>query len=51
MALVRLRGPLSALAGGRAEHELEGATVGELLRALERAPARAAAAGSSTSAA
>jgi molybdopterin synthase sulfur carrier subunit len=36
MAVVRLRGPLRALAGGRAEHELEGATVIEQLRALER---------------
>jgi molybdopterin converting factor small subunit len=36
MALVRLRGPLKRLAGDRREHEVEGATVGELLRALER---------------
>jgi molybdopterin synthase sulfur carrier subunit len=36
MAVVRLRGPLRALAGGRAEHELAGATVIEQLRALER---------------
>ena len=36
MALVRLRGPLKQLAGGRAEHAVEGATVAELLRALER---------------
>ena len=36
MAVVRLRGPLRALAGGRAEHELGGATVIEQLRALER---------------
>jgi molybdopterin converting factor small subunit len=35
MAVVCVRGPLRKLAGGRAEHELEGATVGELLRALE----------------
>jgi len=35
MAMVRVRGPLRKLAGGRAEHELEGATVIELLRALE----------------
>ena len=35
MAVVRLRGPLRALAGGRAEHELEGATVIEQLQALE----------------
>ena len=36
MAVVRLRGPLRALAGGRAEHELDGATVIEQLQALER---------------
>jgi molybdopterin synthase sulfur carrier subunit len=36
MTVVCVRGPLSKLAGGRAEHELEGATVVELLRALER---------------
>ena len=35
MALVRLRGPLKGLAGG-AEHPVEGATIAELLRALER---------------
>ncbi|MDH4178401.1 MAG: MoaD/ThiS family protein [Thermoleophilia bacterium] len=35
MAVVRLRAPLSELAGGR-EHDLEGTTVRELLRALER---------------
>ncbi len=35
MAVVCVRGPLRRLAGGRAEHELEGATVVELLRALE----------------
>ncbi len=35
MALVSVRGPLRKLAGGRAEHELEGATVAELLKALE----------------
>ena len=35
MALVRLRGPLKGLAGG-AEHPAEGATIAELLRALER---------------
>jgi len=35
MALVRLRGPLKALAGGGAEHTVAGASVGELLRALE----------------
>jgi molybdopterin converting factor small subunit len=37
MALVRLRGRLKGLAGGRAEHAVEGATVGELLCELERA--------------
>jgi molybdopterin synthase sulfur carrier subunit len=35
MAVVSLRGPLRKLAGGRAEHEVEGGTVVELLRALE----------------
>ncbi len=35
MALVCVRGPLRTRAGGRAEHELEGGTVIELLRALE----------------
>jgi len=35
MAVVCVRGPLRKLAGGRSEHELEGATVGELLRTLE----------------
>ena len=35
MAVVCVRGPLRKLAGDRAEHELEGATVIELLRALE----------------
>jgi molybdopterin synthase sulfur carrier subunit len=35
MVVVCVRGPLRKLAGGRAEHELEGATVLELLRALE----------------
>ena len=33
---MRLRAPLSELAGGRRELELEGATVREVLRALER---------------
>ena len=33
--LVRLRGPLKQLAGG-SEHEIEGATVRELLQALEQ---------------
>jgi molybdopterin synthase sulfur carrier subunit len=35
MALVRLRGPLKQLAGGP-EHAVAGATVAELLTALER---------------
>ena len=37
MAVVRLRGPLRDLAGGHAAQDVEGATVGELLRALEAA--------------
>ncbi len=36
MAMVRLRAPLSELAGGKRELELDGATVVEVLRALER---------------
>ncbi|HEX8074499.1 MAG TPA: MoaD/ThiS family protein [Thermoleophilaceae bacterium] len=36
MPLVRLRGPLKGLAGDRAEHPLEGGTVVEVLRELER---------------
>lgn len=36
MAKVRLRAPLSELAGGRRELELDGATVAEVLQALER---------------
>jgi sulfur-carrier protein len=36
MAVVRLRAPLSELAGGRKELRIEGATVAEVLRALER---------------
>lgn len=36
MPLVRLRAPLSELAGGRRELELEGSTVAEVLKALER---------------
>jgi molybdopterin converting factor small subunit len=36
MAVVRLRAPLSELAGGRRELELEGSTVAEVLLALER---------------
>jgi sulfur-carrier protein len=37
MAVVCVRAPLRALAGGRGEHELEGATVIELLRGFEAA--------------
>jgi molybdopterin synthase sulfur carrier subunit len=33
---VRLRAPLSELAGGKRELELEGSTVAEVLKALER---------------
>jgi molybdopterin synthase sulfur carrier subunit len=36
MPVVRLRAPLSELAGGRRELQLEGATVAEVLKALER---------------
>jgi molybdopterin synthase sulfur carrier subunit len=36
VALVRLRGPLKQHAGGRSDHPLAGATVLEVLRALER---------------
>jgi molybdopterin converting factor small subunit len=36
MAVVRLRAPLSELAGGQRELQVEGATVREVLRALER---------------
>ena len=35
MASVCVHGPLRKLAGGRAEHELDGGTVVELLRDLE----------------
>ena len=37
MALIRLRAPLRQLVGDRSEHAVEGATVVELLRELERA--------------
>jgi sulfur-carrier protein len=37
VALVRLRGPLKRLAGDRPDHEVEGATVGEVLHAIEGA--------------
>jgi len=36
MAFVRLRAPLSDLAGGKRELRLEGSTVRDVLRALER---------------
>ena len=36
MAVVRLRAPLSELAGGKRELELDGATVVDVLRALEQ---------------
>jgi molybdopterin synthase sulfur carrier subunit len=36
MPLVRLRGPLKQLAGNRAEHAIEGSSVGEVLLELER---------------
>ena len=37
MALVRLRGPLKQLAGNSSEHTVDGASVGELLAAIESA--------------
>jgi sulfur-carrier protein len=37
MAVVRLRAPLRELAGGGADHSIEGATVVDVLRALEQA--------------
>ena len=36
MAVVKLRAPLRERTGGTAEHDLPGATVGEVLRQLER---------------
>ena len=36
MTLVRLRGPLKDRAGEQGSHEVGGATVGDLLRALEQ---------------
>lgn len=36
MAIVRLHGPLKKLAAGRADHAVEGETVGQLLVELER---------------
>jgi sulfur-carrier protein len=37
MARVRLRGSLKRLAGGSSDHPIEGDTLGQLLRELERA--------------
>jgi molybdopterin synthase sulfur carrier subunit len=37
MPVVRVRGPLKRLAGDRAEHDLDGATVVEVMKDLERA--------------
>ncbi len=37
MPVVRVRNPLRQLAGGEADHAIEGGTVAELLRELERA--------------
>jgi molybdopterin converting factor small subunit len=37
MARVHLRGALKQRAGDRSEHDVDGATVGEVLRTLERA--------------
>jgi hypothetical protein len=34
--IVCVHGPLKKLAGGAAEHPVDGATIGDLLRALER---------------
>jgi molybdopterin converting factor small subunit len=37
MAVVRLRGPLKRVAGDRPEHDVDGSTVAQLLRAVEAA--------------
>jgi molybdopterin synthase sulfur carrier subunit len=37
VAVVRLSGPLKKLAGGRSDHPIEAATVGDVLRGLEQA--------------
>ena len=37
MTVVKLRGPLKSYAGNQGEHDVDGPTVGEVLRALERA--------------
>jgi molybdopterin converting factor small subunit len=42
MAIVRLRAPLKDLAGGSREVTIDGASVGEVLRELERAHPRIA---------
>lgn len=36
VAIVRVHGPLKKLAGGTTEHAVDGHTIGDLLRALER---------------
>jgi len=36
VCVVRLRGPLKTLAGGEADHPIDGTTVVEVLRELER---------------
>jgi molybdopterin converting factor small subunit len=36
VAIVCVHGPLKKLAGGSAEHPVDGDTIGDLLRALER---------------
>ena len=35
MAVVRLRGPLKSLAGDQSQHQVDGRTVDDLLRAIE----------------
>jgi sulfur-carrier protein len=37
VVVVRLRGPLKQLAGGESEHSIDAATVGQVIRELERA--------------
>jgi sulfur-carrier protein len=36
VAIVRVHGPLKKLAGGNSVHPVDGATIGDLLRTLER---------------